>query len=168
MLSVNSIRIRYGKRIICHKDFITWLLSEKKAGAYLSQLIRITNSSENHTKCHNIMLESEFTELLNEVKHKERLYSMINGAFIAVNKPYLDDFKSNYSKLIALGIKFVDSIHRESLILTSPQKQTEFTSNSHIKNITNVHIKSGEFALAELNAMSKKFNITRDKLRFND
>lgn len=156
------VKVQYDHRFVVDEHFIRWVQVENLIPKVTSQLMHIKASSAENKGTHNCILQSQADRIVAD----KILTEPYMGAMC---KSYADslvsDFKSDVSKVVILAVQTTFSAPCKTIILTSPEKLPEYTTNPHFIKCKDVSAKAGQGALGIIELSFLKFCTEREQKR---
>ena len=136
-------------RFFIDENFIECILKDKETTIDIfKKLNYVHTKSIQYPFCHNIIFDESF---MSSIKDKQIRGQAILGVAHPITTPdFLRGEKDFYSKVIRYCISIGDKVPRKIYILTSEDKEKNYTTNPHYKDATvkqAIKIASGQSAI---------------------
>ncbi|VVB66059.1 Uncharacterised protein [Candidatus Gugararchaeum adminiculabundum] len=171
------VRTRYSSRILCDKYFVKWLLASEQNSKIsgFKKLMFIKSSSEEHKGDHNIMLDFDVKDLLEQknmnenylraaFKEETYIHDSVKEVLPEETHPTDDLFCRRIFYAIWLANKTPYSCH----IFTSPEQKETYAQNPHLKGLTSARIKAGTEALEIIDEFWKTYTLKKARYSYQN
>ena len=157
------VKVVYSSRLFFDYEFVEWVNTLPEKNLILSNLMHIKAASADFPKEHNVILLNDYSKAIkNGILSKMKLLA----SFKRVELPeFLIDERDDINRNVRFAIHLTSKKPYQSIILTSPLKEKKYKENGHLKNITTVYVRSGEYALELIKGYFKKFSEAREHHR---
>jgi hypothetical protein len=157
------VSVAYSHRIVCDTAFLKWLLKQPEKNELFRQLMFIKGSSQDHKKCHNVILETELNQDRTQINLDD---NTIGAAFrVMPNPKFLESYKDQISKNINFAIELANDTPFKSYIFTASDKENDYKTNKHFQGITSVEVAHSDKTKRIINDFFSAFKVQRDLQR---
>ncbi len=157
-------QISYSRRLILDKYFLEWFgvnkLNSREKSDIIKHLMYIHLSSREYHDEHNLILESDLSDMLEKGIITQQELMRHHIAMIYKDPSHLfSDEDDRISKVVktAIYLSGISAPNFKVAILTSPAMREKYLHNPHYKNITSVSIESGDDALKVINELFDEY-----------
>ncbi len=136
----------YAKFMVNHtKD------NPQEKPSILTKLMYINANSMQHPRRHNVMSQKTFDKILNN--HTTMYKSLLRSSFYPrENVTEIELIDDEIERNIKHAIDLTSEDPRQTIILTTPEKEETYSTNPHYIGIKEIDVRSGNEALELINS----------------